>query len=626
LRLNELGPLSSDLPPSPEAQPSRRPWWRRRAAKIIGSLLAAGLIALVVGAEYFLHHLEPIVRTRVVQTLSESFNSPVELDTLHISLFRGIEVNGSGLRIPYGYQPNDDPVRKVGPLLSVQSFRFRTTLGSLLHQTAHVDEVRAEGIEIHVPPHDQRFALFGTREGKLHADPTRPKTRPRIAFTVAHVVSKDVKLFVETDKPGKEALEFDIHILQLNDVGPKQASTFTADLMNAKPKGEISSQGKLGPWVSDDPRETPVEGDFTFSNADMNTIRGLGGTLQGKGHFNGKLDSILVDGSADVPNFSLDTANHPMPLFTRYHAFVDGTTGDTTLAPVQARLGRSDFTTAGKVVKTPNGHDIALDVEIPNAQVADFLRLAVKTAPPLMNGTLRMKAKLHIPPGPERVPAKMGLAGKFEIRSVHFNNSKLQDRIDGLSARAQGHPEEVKSVSNDQRAEAASGMSADFVLEHGLMTATNVNYSVPGALVQLNGVYSMDGNVFEFKGHVRTEATASQMVGGWKGLLLKPVDGFLKKPGAGLQLPVAISGTEGDVHLGLAMHGGAEESPQDMAKDLKQNHGAIADRARLHQQKNKEKAEKKAARDAKKSEKAEKKVEKRAEREKARQEAGPSHL
>ena len=137
-------------------------------------------------------------------------------------------------------------------------------------------------------------------------------------------------------------------------------------------------------------------------------------------------------------------------------------------------------------------------------------------------------------------------------------------------------------------------MSADFVLGHGQMTATDVNYSVPGALVQLNGVYSMDGNLFEFKGHVRTAATASQMVGGWKGLLLKPVDRFLKKDGAGLQLPIEVTGTEGDVHFGLAMHGGAEEvAPQDMARDLKQKRGALLDRAKLDRQKNGGKAQKK---------------------------------
>ena len=90
---------------------------------------------------------------------------------------------------------------------------------------------------------------------------------------------------------------------------------------------------------------------------------------------------------------------------------------------------------------------------------------------------------------------------------------------------------------------------------------------MPGALVLMNGVYSMDGNVFEFKGHVRTEATASQMVGGWKGLLLSPLDRFLKKDGAGLELPIGISGTTGDVHLGLALNG-ANDTPAAIDRDL----------------------------------------------------------
>ena len=563
---------SRELRTEPHTEPRSGPphvsWWRRRAIKILAGIAAVLLIAFLATAEYMLHHLEPIVRKRLIQTLSESFNSPVELDALHISLFRGIEVNGEGLRIPYGYSPNNDPTAHVGPLLSVQHFHFRTTLRGLLHHTTHVDEFRAEGVEIHIPPHDQRFALLGTREGRQPADPTHPNLRPRIAFTVSHIVNDDVKLFIETDKPGKEALEFDIRHIELHQVGPNQPAIFTADLINARPRGDINARGHFGPWASDDPRETPVDGDFTLSNADLSTINGIGGTLQGAGHFAGKLEGLIVEGTADVPNFSLDTARHPMPLRTRYHALVDGTTGDTTLAPVQARLGRSDFTTSGKIVKLPAGHDIALEVNIPRAQVADFLQLAVKTTPPLMTGALSMRAKLHIPPGPERVPIKMGLTGRFGVRTVHFNNLKFQDRVDGLSARAQGHPEEVKSVSHDEKAEAASEMSAEVVLQHGLLTATDVQYTIPGAVVSMNGAYSMDGNVFEFKGHVRTEATASQMVGGWKGMLLLPLDRFLKKNGAGLELPIQISGTQGDMNVGLAMHG-ADESPQAMAQDLK---------------------------------------------------------
>jgi hypothetical protein len=59
------------------------------------------------------------------------------------------------------------------------------------------------------------------------------------------------------------------------------------------------------------------------------------------------------------------------------------------------------------------------------------------------------------------------------------------------------------------------------------------------------------------------------MVGGWKRWLLKPVDPFLKKNGAGLELPIQITGTNGDMHFGLALEG-ADQTPKEMLADIKQ--------------------------------------------------------
>ena len=39
------------------------------------------------------------------------------------------------------------------------------------------------------------------------------------------------------------------------------------------------------------------------------------------------------------------------------------------------------------------------------------------------------------------------------------------------------------------------------------------------------------------------EATVSQMVGGWKGFLLKPADRFFKKNGSGAEIPIYVAGT-----------------------------------------------------------------------------------
>lgn len=554
---------------------ARRRWWQRRWFKIVATLSVVVCLTLVGIAEYVLHNAEPILRKRIIETLSARFDAPVELDRVDISLFKGIEVSGTGLRIPFGAGFQNPPSY---PMIGVQHFAFRTTLKSLLRQPTRVAGVRVEGMELHIPPPEERKQILGTKEGQKPADPQNPRVKPKVAIIVNQLHCRDVKLYIESGKPGKDPLFFNISSLEMQDVGRDQAMLYDAQLTNPKPTGIIHATGHFGPWAratsadqgTPDPGQTPIDGNYTFDHADLNTIKGIGGMLSSVGQFSGVLDRIVIDGTTDTPDFSLDISNRPVPLHTEFHAIVDGTNGDTYLNPVHARLENSEFTTSGKVVKVKGrGHDIQLDVDIPHGRMQDFLRMAIKTNPPLMNGTLGMKAKLHIPPGPERVAAKMEMTGSFHIGAVRFNNVKWQDRLDGLSARAQGHPEQAKQIGEDRRAETESQLAARFTLGHGVMSVSDVHYALPGALVLLNGVYSMDGRLFEFKGHVRTQATASEMVGGWKGLLLKPVDHFLKKDGAGLELPIEISGTEGDLHFGLALHG-TDETPKEMLADVKE--------------------------------------------------------
>jgi hypothetical protein len=580
--------------PAQESPRPRRRWWQRAWFKVLVVLVVVGLAAGVIAVEWAIHHAEPIIRARVVETLSARFHAPVQLDHLGISLVKGVAlsgtgvaVEGDGLRIGYPAEA-DDPVSGHGaPMVAVDHFAFTTRLKGLLHSPTRVSEVVVNGMELHIPPPERRRELFGQHTGRHGA---------KITLLVAEIICRNAKLYIDTTKPGKDPLEFDIQNLDLRDIGESQPFLYRAELINPKPIGEVHAEGHFGPWNADDPRETALDGSYSFSHADLNTIKGIGGMLSSHGEFSGILDHINIDGETETPNFSLDVSDHPMPLHTVYHAYVDGTSGDTFLNPVQARLGQSNFTTRGKVVVVKGkGHDIAMDVDIPHGRMQDFLELGVKTRPPLMNGILTMKGKLHVPPGDERVPEKMQLVGAFQLHDVRFNNSGIQDKVDGLSARAQGKPKEVAADSTDKQAEVSSAMAAKFELAHGLMNIHDLQYQIPGALVLLNGVYSTDGNVFEFKGHVRTQAEASQMVTGWKSWLLKPVDPFLKKNGAGLELPIAISGTHGDVHFGLALHGSAEESNQAMAADLKSNRQEMLEQAKTKRERDKEAAQEKKA-------------------------------
>jgi hypothetical protein len=80
----------------------------------------------------------------------------------------------------------------------------------------------------------------------------------------------------------------------------------------------------------------------------------------------------------------------------------------------------------------------------------------------------------------------------------------------------------------------------------------NLDYSLPGGAIHLAGAYALDDRAYDFTGEVRTDAKISQMVATkWKSILLKPVDPFFHKDGAGAKIPIHVSGANGKPKVGL---------------------------------------------------------------------------
>src|SRR6266851_4287751 len=511
----------------------------RRRRGVWGWVAVSLLIAVIVVAaiaELMMHRAEPILKGRVIETLSTRFDSRVEMDGFHVSVLKGLEVSGDGLRI---FAPDD--VVAAGakdPLISLGHFSFHTSLRGLFVKPMHVDTVYVTGMAINIPPREMR-----------EQGPKRERKAGKIKILVDKIVCDDSHLIIGTAKPDRAPKDFALGHIVMHNVGPDAPWNYDATLVNAIPRGDIHAKGTFGPWVNESPGDSTVTGKYTFERADLNTIKGIGGVLSSVGEFKGQVNRIEVDGTTETPDFSLDTANHKMPLHTRYHAIVDGTSGDTYLQPVEARLGGSEFTCEGAIINVKGqGHIIDLDVDVPNGRIQDFLELGVKTQPAVMTGRIGMKTKLHIRPGDESVMRKLGLRGRFTLRGIHFTNPEVQDKVDMLSLRAQGDPKEAKPGAEDVR----SRMQGQFVMENGRLRLRDLVYTWPGATVRLGGVYSLDGNECDFSGKVRTDAKLSQMVASkWKSLLLKPVDPFFKKNGAGAEIPVKVTGTKGAPKFGL---------------------------------------------------------------------------
>ncbi len=529
----------------PTSKHAKRHWPWKWIAIIAVVCLAGGLVAI----RSVIHRAQPILRARVIDTLSAHFKSKVELASLNVSVMRGLEVSGTGLKIfgatdPNPYEPG------VQPLISISQFHFHTGIRNLFRPSVHVDTVYVKGMELNIPPKGSRAEL--TNMG--------PKSK-KISVFVDKLVCEDTDLLINTSKPGKPPLEFAIHDLRMKDIGPGQPMSFDATLVNPKPVGDIHSTGLFGPWNVDAPRDTPVQGEYSFSNADLGTIKGIGGILSSTGKYEGMLSSIVVDGTTDTPDFRIARSGHPMPLHTEFHAIVDGTNGDTHLEPVKATLLHSSFTAKGSIIReqNPHGHDIELDVVLDNARIQDLLELGVRTNPPIMTGPVEMTTKLSLPPGSDDVVDRLKLAGNFHMPSAHFTNEKVQSRIDSLSLRTQGKPKEAREHEGEDVPVDLRGV---FTLANGTMTFSQVHFLIPGTHVDMAGVYSLDGKTFDFHGTAKLEAKLSQMTTGWKSILLRPVDRFFSKDGAGTEIPIKVTGTESEPHFGLDFGHKNEPKPE----------------------------------------------------------------
>jgi hypothetical protein len=500
---------------------------RRSKARRWGIAAAAlGIVVLIVVVQIVLTHASPILKGRVIETLRARFDSEVQLDSLHVSISHGLQVTGSGLRI---FQEDDQ--RKPGdktPIIAIENFQFRASPMGLFFKPTHVRRVEVRGLAINVPPASQRHKDAGY---KGHGD--------KIKIKVDEIVCDDSQLVIGTDKPDKDPRIFLLKHVVLKDLGPNTAWPFDAVLTNPIPKGEIHASGTFGPWNTENPGDSKVNGKYLFEHADLNTIRGIGGVLRSTGSFDGKLHRIAVRGKTEVPDFSLDTANHPMPLTTEFQAVVDGTSGDTYLEKIDAKLGSSEFTCRGAVVDVKGeGHKIDVQTDVPNGQIADFLGLAVKTSPTPMTGLLNLQAQLQIPPGKESVSRKMTMKGAFTLRQIHFTNPSIEDKVDVMSLRARGKTDNLKPSAPD----VTSRMTGEFEMGDGELEFSRLDYMLPGGNVHLTGHYAMDGRQYEFAGKVRTNAEVSQMVASkWKSILLKPLDPFFSKHGWGTEVRIKVS-------------------------------------------------------------------------------------
>ncbi|MHB1935475.1 MAG: AsmA family protein [Acidobacteriaceae bacterium] len=515
---------------------------RRNIFLVILSFVAGLIVAGLIAAQYAIHHAGPMLRARVVQTLSRRFNSQAQMGEFNVSVLHGLDVDGKNLSLRSNLDPGLPPQIQVG------EFSFHTGLLDVFRSPLHIGFVQMHGLHLTIPP-----------KGRWAGMPKSEKSHGKISIVVDKIVSDNATLTIMTDKPNKVPLQFQIHDLTLTRAGGKRPMHFVAHLINPKPVGNIATNGNFGPWDAAQPWDTPVSGSYSFTHADLSTTHGIAGMLSSQGKFSGRLDTITVDGTTDTPDFSVDVSGHKVDLTTQFHAIVNGTNGNTYLQPVKAHFLHTHITATGDVVRAQNkpGHDIHLDVTIDKGRIEDLLQLGVRTNPPVMTGQMQMKTKFYLPPGRRPVNRKLQLQGTFAVENISFSNAKIQKTVDQLSLRSRGRAAEARDMDNETgvqlpgQQDIQATMRGVFELGHGKLKLPQLVCTVPGAEIRLAGVYTLDGREFDFTGRARMQSAVSGIVGGWKGKLLTPFNSIFAKKGAGTDVPIKITGTSENPHFGL---------------------------------------------------------------------------
>ena len=481
------------------------------------------------------------LRKQLIAGLEQRLEADVELNGLTLRFRPSLRAVGTGLTVHHKSR------RDVPPLISVKTFTVDASLVGLWRR--EVGHVMLEGLSIQVPPPAAEQPPESSAAPSA-SDPDNPEwTNDYVKqVVIRELEAPEAELVILRRDPAKPPRTWYLHRLRLQSVGLNTNMPFDTILTNHLPPGEIGATGTFGPWQRADPGRTPVDGVFTFQNADLGAFDGISGILSAKGDFKGTLDRIDIHGQTETPDFMIGISGHKVPLSTTYHALVDATNGNTTLDPVDAKFLNTSLTARGGVyeVKDVKGRVVQLDVAMENGRLEDIMQLAVPTPRAPMIGRLHLTTAFTLPPEKRNVVDKLKLDGRFAIEGGRFTNADVQKKINELSRRASGRAPDTPPPAGT----IGSHFTGRFLLNNARLSLPTVTFDVPGALVELSGQYGMKQEDIAFNGNLYMDAKLSQTVSGFKSLLLKVVDPIFRRNGRTV-VPIRITGTRNDPQFGV---------------------------------------------------------------------------
>jgi hypothetical protein len=502
---------------------------------LIGLALAIVVVAI---SGILLSRNWPFTEQAVKQALQDRFARQVEIRSFRMTYLPvGCVVDG----VSFLHRNRKD----LPPLITVKSLIIHGSYAGLLGIHKRVPSIQVVGLHVLVPP--------------KRSDGRSSNLMPLTASTsgkqlgIGTLTTDDALLEFISPRPGKESLKMPIHRLTLDHVGESESIGFHAAFLNTEPPGEIRSEGQIGPWDENDPGSTRVSGSYSYENVNLGVFEGVGGTLSSRGKFSGTFGHLDAEGQTDVPNFHVSTSSHTVHLTSEFQAIVDAMNGDVFLENVRSRFRRTIIVSKGAVSGHPgqNGKSVALDMTVKDGRIEDLLYLFTEDKNPSITGSVSLRAKVEVPPGPPGFLTKLSLVGDVGIGSGRFTNPTIQTPVNRLTESARG---ETKRQEAEDPETVLSNLRGQVSVKNGVATLLNTSFTAPGTRAEIGGTYNLLTKMVDLRGILHTNGKLSDTTTGFKAIVLKGLSPFLKKRNVTI-VPFTITGTSSQPAFALDLDG-----------------------------------------------------------------------
>ena len=152
-----------------------------------------------------------------------------------------------------------------------------------------------------------------------------------------------------------------------------------------------------------------------------------------------------------------------------------------------------------------SGKTASVELAAKDGRIQDILLLFARSERAPMSGVVSFHAKASMPPGRRPFLEKVELQGDFGIDAGRFTKSDTQEGVNHLSEGALGEEDHHKTEKDKDDPETVlSDLKGHVLLKDGTARFSNLSFSVPGALAQMQGTYNLITEKIDLHGTLKT--------------------------------------------------------------------------------------------------------------------------